>query len=336
MLRKVSVVILLSTLLTAISLAQDTAPEPDEEKALGRVFSMAFGGGSYLGIEIRDVTSKNYSELGLTEVRGVHVSRVVDDSPAAKAGLREGDVIVRFDGQTVTSTKKLTRLISEVAPDHTVDMTVVRDGGELRLAVTVGKRDFPGFSNGTFVFPAPRPPAAPGAPDAPEPPKAIPFPMPNIQIAPPTGLGENFVWAFGNRRTIGVSVNSLSKQLGDYFGVEEGKGLLVTSVEDDSPAAKAGIQAGDVIVDVDGSEIGRMNDLVKALNSEKEGDVTVTVIRDRSRRTFTVTPEKREGSDMYFNKELLEPLKRLTPKTNIRVSPATPSVRIAPRGRVVE
>ncbi|HUF04315.1 MAG TPA: PDZ domain-containing protein [Aridibacter sp.] len=337
MLRKVSVFILLSAFLSVAAFAQDEPPKPDEPNRLGRVFSMAFGGGSYLGIEIRDVNKSNYAELGLSEVRGVNVTKVVENSPADKAGLKTGDVIVAFDGQSVTSTRKLTRMISEVAPDHTVDLTVVRGGSEMRIPVTVGKREMPGFSNGTFVFPSP--PAAPGAPNAPEAPRAFKYSIPDIDVGPLEGLGENFVWAFGRGRTIGIGVSSLSKQLGDYFGVEEGKGLLVTSVEPDSPASRAGLRAGDVIVEADGNEVKGMRDLTKALNSKEEGDVTLTIIRDKNRRTISVTPEKGKGGSFYFDGDSLEMLKN-APNSRIRVAPRT-GVRAMPaivtRGsRVIE
>lgn len=327
MLRKVSVFILLSAFLTVSAFAQDEPSEPDEPKRLNRVFSMAFGGGSYLGVEINDVSKSNYAELGLSEVRGVNVTRVVENSPADKAGLKTGDVIVAFDGQSVTSTRKLTRMISEVAPDHTVDVTVVRGGSEIRIPVTVGKREMPGFSNGTFVFPSPpAPPSAPGAPDAPKPPRAFNYSIPDLERL--EGLGENFVWAFGRGRSIGIGVSSLSKQLGDFFGVEEGKGLLVTSVEADSPASRAGLQAGDVIVEADGNEVKGMRDLTKALNSKEEGDVALTIVRDKNRRTISVTPEKGKGGSFYFDGDSLEKLK-IAPNSRIRVAPRT-GVRAMP------
>lgn len=327
MVRKVSVFILLSTFLAVSALAQD-APEPDEERALNRVFSMAFGGGSYLGVEITDVNKSNYAEFGLSEVRGVHVSKVLENSPADKAGLKAGDVIVEFDGQPVTSTRKLTRLISEVAPDHTVDVRVVRGGSEISLATTIGKRDMPGLSNGTFVFPAPprapRPPKVPGAPpapDAPDAPEIFEFKIPDIQIMPPGGEGRGFVWSTGSRRTIGIGVSSLSEQLGEYFGVEGGKGILITSVSKDSPASRAGLKAGDVIIGIDGNEVNNSMEIVRALNAEKEGDVTLTVLRNKKKRTVTVTPEASKGGDLLFQGEGPEALRGLMIEPGIRIAP---------------
>lgn len=324
MLRKVSVFILLSTVFSLVTYGQVVEVRPESGEGKNRVFSFAFGGGSYLGIEIKEVTKENYSELGLSEVKGVSITKVLENSPAEKAGLKAGDVIVGFDGASVTSTKKLTRLIGEVAPDHSVDMTVIRGGSEIRLSVTVGKRDMPGWSSGNFVFPevpdAPFPPDAPGAPVAPDAPDVPLIEMPNVQIFP-RGDG-NFVWSTGPRRTIGVGVSSLSEQLGEYFGAEDGKGILITSVEADSPAARAGLKAGDVIVEANGKAVNGSGDLVRTLNTEKEGDVTLTVIRDRSRRTISVTPEESKGPDKFFERIGPNGVVSLEgPKSGIRLAP---------------
>jgi len=100
------------------------------------------------------------------------------------------------------------------------------------------------------------------------------------------------VFSFGNNRRIGATTMQLTKQLADYFGVADGKGVLVTSVTDDSPAAKAGLKAGDVITSVDGEKVEAAGDLSRAINKKKDGDVTLTVIRNKNQRTITVTPKE--------------------------------------------
>ena len=98
--------------------------------------------------------------------------------------------------------------------------------------------------------------------------------------------GNVFIRGMGASRQIGVTVTTLSKQLADYFGVADGKGLLVNDVRADSPAAKAGLKAGDVIVEIDGKKIEKNLDLIKAVNEKKEGPVSITVIRDKNRQNF--------------------------------------------------
>ena len=83
----------------------------------------------------------------------------------------------------------------------------------------------------------------------------------------------------------------LTKQLADYFGIADGKGVLVTSVSEDSPAAKAGLKAGDVITAIDGEKVDGAGDLSRAINKKKDGDVTLTIVRNKNQRTITVTPK---------------------------------------------
>ncbi|MEO6590611.1 MAG: PDZ domain-containing protein [Pyrinomonadaceae bacterium] len=242
--------------------------------------------GSYLGVQTIDVTKENFSRFGLSEVRGVAIDKVLNDSPAEKAGLQNGDIIVRFDGETVSSVHKLTRLISEVAPDHKVNITVLRSGGERDIEITVGKREM-NFDANLFrsEFPAI---------------ESLPTFQQNLRIPrtpsvpfPPMGSDENvFIWRTGASRQIGITLTGISKQLADYFGVADGKGLLISEVRADSPGAKAGIKAGDVIVEIEGKKVEQNLDLLKAINDKKDGSVSITVIRDRNKQTFSVVPEK--------------------------------------------
>jgi membrane-associated protease RseP (regulator of RpoE activity) len=94
----------------------------------------------------------------------------------------------------------------------------------------------------------------------------------------------------GNGRRIGVSTMELTKQLADYFGIAGGKGVLVTSVTDDGPAAKAGVRAGDVITAIDGEPVDSPGDISRAINRKKEGDITLTIIRNKSQQMIHVTP----------------------------------------------
>ena len=142
MYRKFSIFILLSALLATVSFAQETPKAKKAGKAKAdSLYRISVGGsGGYLGIRMKEVSGANYQELGLSEVRGVAIQKVLEDSAAEKAGLQDGDVIVSFNGEAVTSTRKFSRMIREVAPDHTVNLTVVRGGSEMQVPVTMGKR----------------------------------------------------------------------------------------------------------------------------------------------------------------------------------------------------
>jgi serine protease Do len=286
-----------SLILTAgIVLAQQVAPAPmpptpPGEPALPMApdapqnFSFFISGGSFLGVYTEDVSKENMGRYNLREVRGVGITQVAKDSPAEKAGLRKDDVILRFDGENVTSTRKLTRLVSEVAPDQSVRLGISRGGSEQEVSVTIGKRnESMNAGEGFRAFPPMQAmPDLPGliTPDG---------RGGNVWKWEGPGQGDGMVFAFGNNRRIGVSTMQLTKQLADYFGIADGQGVLVTSVAEDSPAAKAGIKAGDVITAVDGEKVDGAGDVARGINKKKEGDVTLTVIRKGNQRTITVTP----------------------------------------------
>ena len=283
--------LLISLFLTAsLALAQQTplAPvaPPVPGEPFGQSFSLLIDGGSFLGVYAEDINKENMGRYGLREARGVGITSIVKDSPAEKAGLKKDDVILRFDGDSVTSARKLTRLVSEVAPDQTVRLGISRSGSEQEVAVTIGKRKdsmdaFHKFEGLGGRFEGLEGPGTPGA-------KVWKWEGPDSN-------NDGFVFAFGNSRRIGVSTTPLTKQLAEFFGIADGKGVLATSVGDDSPAAKAGIRAGDVITAVDGEKVENGGDLARALGKKKEGDVSLTIVRDKNQRSITVTPKEASG-----------------------------------------
>ena len=291
MYRKLFAFILLTAFSATAAFAQDAPKAKEKKDKAKRSYSIAIGGGGFLGVSTREVSNENYQSLGLSEVRGVVITRVSKDSAAEKAGLQKDDVIVAIDGQRVTSTRKFSRMVREVAPDHKVDLTIVRGGSEMTVPVTMGKRSLRTFYSGDFEFPTPVVPAIP--PVTITPPVAPDFP---VAIA---GDGVRVFGVFSGR-TIGVRVTPLTKQLGDYFGVTDGKGLLISEVSKDSPAERAGLRAGDVIVEVDGKPVKRSYDLLRSYSKDDGNDVQITFVRDRARQTISVTPEKRKGSNYRY------------------------------------
>jgi serine protease Do len=262
-------------------------------------FSLLVDGGGFLGVYAEEISKDNMGQYDLRDARGVGITEVVKDSPAEKAGLRKGDVIVRFDNEAVTSIRKLNRLVSEVAPDHAVNVVISRGGTEQEVSVTIGKRT--GYED---AF------------------KTLTFPRGNFRIEGPK---DGFVYAFGARRRIGISTTSLTRQLADYFGVTDGKGVLVTSVEADSSAAKAGIKAGDVITAVDGEKIEGSGDLSRAINKQKQGDVTLTIVRDKRQQTIKVTPK--EGSSTLIQPGTPQATRRIViPRIEL---PSIPAINVA-------
>jgi serine protease Do len=291
MIRRSLAFVLATFVLGLIVQAQTPAPAPaPDAKAEGLKFSMFFDGdGGYLGVQTAEVTKDNVSKYGLREVRGVAIEKVVEGSPAEKAGLQNGDVIVRFNNEAVTSTRKLTRLLGEVSADHQVKLTVVRGGEEREITATVGKRPMPKFEEGGYTWNGPNAPDFPR--DFPQLPRMDRFPR--MENFPPGTPDQPMVFGFGSGRRIGISVTTLTKQLSEHFGVSNG--VMIEEVRADSPAAKAGLKAGDIIVDIDGKEVKAEGDLIRAIQEKKDGDVTLTIVRDRNRQTIRVTPEEAKG-----------------------------------------
>ena len=292
-----SVLIVTSSFILAFG--QD-APEVKKEKEKKIVKSFAFsfdGDGGYLGVQTQEVSRENFAKFGLREVRGVAVEKVMENSPASVAGIQSNDVIVRFNGDEVTSTRKLTRLISEVAPDHKVSLTVLRNGHEKDMNATLGKRPMPRFENGNFSG------EMPGMiekeleielPDMKDMPKGEGM---RIFTIPPGGEGKSFTWKSGESRQIGILIHPLTKQMSEN-GVDSG--VRISNIREGSPAFKAGLKVGDIIVEVDGKTINTHMDMVRALNEKKEGDVQLTIVRDRNRQTISVTPEASKNGGFIF------------------------------------
>lgn len=267
------------------SLLADMAQEPQEPGA--RSFSFFIDGRAFLGVGTEDITKENMAHYGMREVRGVGVTEVSKDSPAEKAGLRKDDVIVRFDGESVTSVRKLTRLVNESSPDQTVHITVVRGGAEQELTATLGKHNM----NNVFGSNFPRVLRGGDNDDSVR-------VFPNGNWPPTLGGGDGpFIWTLGANRTIGVSTQTLSKQLADYFGVKDG-GALISSVYENTPASRAGLKAGDVITAIDGEKVASPGDITRILNKKETGDVSLTIIRDHNSRTVTLTPEKNSNQGL--------------------------------------
>ncbi|MGI8734562.1 MAG: PDZ domain-containing protein [Pyrinomonadaceae bacterium] len=350
------------SLTAAIGLAQQPptppappAPAPPDApvlaQPLGQAFSLFVDGGSFLGVYAEDINRENMARYNLREARGTGITSIVKDSPAEKAGLRKDDVILRFDGENVTSVRKLNRMVSEVAPDQSVRLTISRGGSEQEVSVTIGKRkDSSDAMNKLQGFG--RLEGLEGLQGL-EGLRGLEGLKPEAKIWKWEGgePGDGFVFSFGNNRRIGVSTTTLTKQLADYFGVNEGKGVLVTSVAADSAAAKAGLKAGDIITAVDGEKVEDAGDLARCINKKKEGDVTLTVIRNKSQRNFTVTPKQISnpsglpGTAPQVGRRVILP--RITlptiPEMNISIPrielPVIPEINVefparAPRGRI--
>lgn len=251
------------------------------------------GEGSYLGVYLEEVTPDRMKELGLAEERGAIVMKIVDGSPAAKAGLKENDVVVSFNGQRVDSIIALRRLLSETPPDRNVQIEVIRGGSHQTVAATLSKK------SQTFAL---RSPDWNGQLFQGEEAQKRAFELFQKQQKDGKGFADFGDFTFVNPgdftsfrgERLGITAESLTDQLAEYFGVKEGRGVLVAQVNENSPASKAGLKAGDVIVAIDNEKVENVKALVSNLWKKEEGNFALKVIRNRVEQTINVTLEKRQ------------------------------------------
>ena len=256
-----------------------------------------FGGGSYLGVDTRDVTADRLADLKLKEEHGVEVTLVDQDAPAGKAGIKEHDVILTLNGNQVESVEQLRRMIREIPPGRIVNLGISRAGQLMTLKTQLADRRQtfalarPGKAL-TFAMPAiPAVPAMPAIP-------ATPF-------VPDMDMPVSIVVVHSSARS-GLMVENLTPQLGDYFGAKDGKGVLVRSVEKGSRAEQAGFRAGDVIVKVNGESISDSGDFTHAVRGRKGNSVTVSIIRERKEQNLTLTVPDRNQSQLLDTDEDIE------------------------------
>jgi len=283
-------------LAAGIATAQQPAAPPSADAPFERNFSFLIEGGGFLGVYAEDISRENMGRYHLSQARGVGVTQVIKDSPAEKAGLRKDDVIFRIDGENVTSVRKLNRLVSEIAPDQSVKVNFSRGGSEQEVTATIAKRNtnnmvgdlLPGDSK-LFKWDGN--------------PNTWKWAAPNFGKDFPNSDSGDLTLFMENRRRIGVSTINLTKQLADYFGIADGKGVLVTAVTDDGPAAKAGVKAGDVITAIDGEAVDSPGDISRVINKKKEGEVTLTVVRNKAQQTIRVMPKEAGGFSGTFGQQ---------------------------------
>ena len=221
--------------------------------------------GAWLGVDLTDVTQAKVTELKLPGDYGAIVSKVDPGSPAAQAGLKENDVILAFGGMQVWSVAQLSQRIRETPPGRTVELAVSRAGRKVHLSVKMA---------------APKPAVIFSGNN---------FRMPEIRIPPVSIPGEYFNFGFpGTTTRLGIEAQELTPQLASYFKVQQGKGVLVAEVEDGSPAARAGLRAGDCIVKANATEVDSVSSLRRALAPSGGHQVTLTIVRDGREQSVQV------------------------------------------------
>ncbi len=193
-----------------------------------------------------------------------------------------------MNGQRVEGSEQLRRMLRETPAGHTVNFVISRDGKSQNISVQLGDRAKVEANAWSQHFTVPDPDVAP---------------LPNGLMPPQSrGLGNGFFGVFTTSGLyVGADVDVLSTQLASYFGVSDGTGLLVKSVDENSPAATAGLKAGDVITKVNNDNMASRADWTKALHSNRGKQVHLTVMRDKKEQKLNLQAgEPKKKGELEF------------------------------------
>jgi serine protease Do len=264
----------------------------------------------YLGVDIRDVGDEQIAALKLKESRGAEVTRVDHDGPAGKAGLREHDVILQMNGQVIEGEDQLRRMLRETPAGRTVTLIISRDGQqqtvttqlanrleverqawEQRWRVPVPYDESLGFGPGPAVAP---PPAGTGSGSGSS---GGGSGSKNFFSGSTGRSGHNLMGVLtGGSSYTGAMVETMGPQLAEFFGTN-GAGVLVHSVDANSPAANAGLRAGDVVVRANEMTLTSSGDWLKVVRENRGKPVQVVVLRDKKEQTLTLVPDGKKRSN---------------------------------------
>ena len=218
----------------------------------------------WLGVQLEDLSEKMLKNLNLDS--GVKILKVFKDSPADKAGLDEDDIIITFNGESIKNTENLVEMVRNRQIGDEVEITYLRVGEKYSTKVTIGETNK--YASGYIIK------------------RKIP--------------NDHFLFHRGHT-WLGVNTENLTDQLRDYFTVPEGIGILITNVIAESPAQKAGLLAGDVIIKVANKKIKNTHDLLRAINYfDPEDVVEIIVIRDKKELNFKIKLARKNKSDKFY------------------------------------
>lgn len=271
-------------------------------------FAQAADKTGYLGVHLQDLDSSMRTALQMGDESGVLINDVVDEGPAAKAGLEDGDVIVKFGKTKIEDSDALVEAVRDAQPGEKVELTILRGGKKKNVDVEIGERD-----DDVMVWTHPQLKMMKDG----EGPHGFRWFQGkdgdgDIEIMTDGDAdvffdGEDLAF-FGNndRGYLGIHLDNLNEQLGKYFEVDGGEGVLVTEVVEDSPAQKAGLKAGDVIVELDGAKIASTKELHQAMaKTEAEQKIKVTVSRKGDRKSFDVTLGEMPENEFFGQMKVL-------------------------------
>ncbi len=216
----------------------------------------------FLGVGLAPIDEDFAASLGLPKRRGELVQNVTDDSPAARAGLKPGDIVTKVNGKDVTSEQSVSFLVANLEPGAQVPVELLRDAKRVALNVTLGKRPSEAELQAQ---------AQTFDPDADEP------------MAP--GTSNELI-----EQKLGLQVLPMSAAVARSIGIPaDTKGVVVAAVDPNSDAARKGLRRGDVILSANYQEVASveaLTDQVQAAGSEGREAILLRVQRRTAPPTF--------------------------------------------------
>ena len=258
--KKIAFSLLAIGLAAALAFPQAVPSAPRGRSATSRVMMRR----GYLGVGVADLTPDRVKALNLKDDSGIEVKHLDENSPASRAGLRENDVILEMNRQKVEDIEQFVRAIGETTPGTKIDMAIWRSGARQNLSATVEVRSVPIASWG---------------PDLPD------LPMPPMPAAPPTAHGDGSFLVV-QAPLIGMEGEGLGGQLAEFFGVKSG--VLVRSVSPGTPAARAGLKAGDVVTKVNAMTVTSSREIWAMVRASRRNKIPLSVVREKKDLTLAL------------------------------------------------
>ena len=283
-----------SLLAVALGLSASASAAPYQHGAAGGGAHVAVG---YFGIDVRDVSDDQLSVLKLRDARGAEIIRVDHDGPAGKMGLREHDVVTQMNGSAVDNEESIRRMLRETPPGRTVALVISRDGQQIALTAQMADRNEverrAWEEHLAMATAGPQPPTAGDlAANAPTPSAPLATSVP----ASRSTYSKVIDTLLMTPSYTGVTLEKIGPQLAQFFGAPRGSGLLVKSVDNNSPAAMAGMKAGDVVVRADAKALVSTTDWTKVIRVAKGKPVAVVILRDHQEKTVNLLPDAKKHS----------------------------------------
>ncbi|NYF78263.1 PDZ domain-containing protein [Granulicella arctica] len=245
----------------------------------------------YLGINFHTVGEDQVSVLRLKDAHGAEISVLDHDGPACKSGLREHDVILLMDGQPIVNEDVLRRLLHDTPPGKTVVFVISRDGQQQTISTQLANRDTVGEQAWEQHMTVHDPAEPDGA--AVHGSGFLGNSAPSSNDVPRHGFMSTTILSSSYT---GALLEVMGPQLQDYFGSETG--LLVRAVDPNSPAAAAGMRAGDVVVKIEAMTVVNSVDWLRTVHDNRGKPLSVVVLRDKKEQILTLIPDSKKRSSV--------------------------------------